>query len=153
LKHPLHIYKKVESQDNGSPAPHSTTQWLKLLLMPPLRLEPEEELAEFPLWESSTSASCFIPSLAEPNLHGDLGQETCGRTRSVLWSALEMSNCRLVHEGDNPNLGALVLLVTTGALGPKCFLAARTNLAAAIPKTELIHLMGDSVVATSMVTC
>jgi hypothetical protein len=70
------------------------------------------------------------------------------------FSALEMSNCCLVHEGDNPNPGALVLLVTTGALGPKCFLAACANLAAEIPKTELIHLMGDSVVlATSMVTC
>jgi hypothetical protein len=63
------------------------------------------------------------------------------------FSTTEMRNYRLVQNGTNPNPGALVLMVATGAAEPKCFLMARTNSATAIPKIELIHSMGNYVVA------
>lgn len=61
------------------------------------------------------------------------------------FSTEEMRNYRLAKEGNNP--GALVLTVVTGAAEPKCFLTARTNSVTATPKIELIHSMGNYVVA------
>jgi hypothetical protein len=54
----------------------------------------------------------------------------------------------MVQKGDNPNPGApMVLLVATGASEPVRFLAARTNSAAATPKIEWIHSIGNCHVA------
>jgi hypothetical protein len=50
-------------------------------------------------------------------------------------------------EGNDPDPGAVILSVVTGALEPKCFLTSRTNSATARPKIELIHSMGTYVVA------
>jgi hypothetical protein len=58
-----------------------------------------------------------------------------------------MRNYWLVQNDNNPNPGALVVMVVMGAAEPKCFLTARTNSATAIPKIELIHSMGNYVVA------
>jgi hypothetical protein len=65
------------------------------------------------------------------------------------FSALEMRNCCMVRwEGNDPEPGALVLMVAAGALEPECFLAARANSGTAIPKIiELIHSMGNYEVA------
>jgi hypothetical protein len=65
----------------------------------------------------------------------------------MAFSTNEMRNCRTVMEGDDPDPGAVVLSVATGALEPKCFLTARTNSATAVPQIELIHSMGTYVVA------
>jgi hypothetical protein len=59
-----------------------------------------------------------------------------------------MRNCNLVMAGDDHNPGALVLMVSTGASQPKCFLTARANSATAIPRIKLIHsVLGKHVVA------
>jgi hypothetical protein len=64
------------------------------------------------------------------------------------FSTTEMRNYRLALEGNNPNPGGLVLMVATGASEePKCFLTARMNSATVIPKIELIHSLGNYVVA------
>ena len=52
-----------------------------------------------------------------------------------------------VLEGNNPDPGALVLMVPTGASAPKCFLTSRMSSAKKIRKIELIHSMGSCVVA------
>jgi hypothetical protein len=59
----------------------------------------------------------------------------------------EMRNYRNVMGGVNAGPGALVLLVTTGSLEPKCFLTSRANSATATPKIELIHSIGNYVIA------
>ena len=57
----------------------------------------------------------------------------------------ELSSC--AEEGNNPDPGALVLMVSTGALAPKRFLTSRMNSAKKIRKIKLIHSMGSCVVA------
>jgi hypothetical protein len=52
----------------------------------------------------------------------------------------------LVMAGNDHNPGALVLMVSTGASEPKCFLTARANSATAIPRIKLIHSVGNYVV-------
>jgi hypothetical protein len=67
---------------------------------------------------------------------------------SVLCSTSEMRDCHLIQEGNDPDPGAAVLMVSTGASAPKCFLTSRMNsVVAAILKIELIHSMGNCVVA------
>lgn len=63
------------------------------------------------------------------------------------FSNSEMRNYQLVVNGNNASPGALVLMVSTGAFEPKCFLTARMNSARAIPQIELIHSVGNYVVA------
>jgi hypothetical protein len=49
-----------------------------------------------------------------------------------------------VIQGNNPEPGALVLRVSTGASEPKCFLTSMMNLAKVIPKIELEWWHSDS---------
>ena len=63
------------------------------------------------------------------------------------FSTTEMRNYQLVQQGNHDNPGALVLMVATGASEPKCFLTARMNSVTAIPKIDMIHSMGNYVVA------
>jgi hypothetical protein len=63
------------------------------------------------------------------------------------FSDSEMRDCQLVINGNDASPGALVLMVSTGAFEPECFLTARMNSARAIPPIELVHSVGDYVVA------
>jgi hypothetical protein len=63
----------------------------------------------------------------------------------------EMANYLALLTDGVPNSGTLALAVTTTSLEPKCFLTSRDNSLSAIPRIELIHSIGNYVVALGQV--
>ena len=63
------------------------------------------------------------------------------------FSNTEMRNYQHVLNGNNDDPGALVLMASTGASEPKCFLTARMNSARSVPQIELVHSVDNYVVA------
>ena len=63
----------------------------------------------------------------------------------------EMANYLALLNGGTPHPEALALAVTTSALEPMCFLTCRETSSTAIPTIELIHSIGNYVVALGQV--
>ena len=64
-----------------------------------------------------------------------------------VFSAAEMRTCHQLLQGNDADLGASALSVSTKAAEPKCFLTSRMNSATAIFKVELTHSLGGCLVA------
>ena len=72
--------------------------------------------------------------------------EPRSQRQNAKYSLLFCTEMRSHCQGNDPDSGALVLMVSTRASEPKCFLTCRMNFGIAIPRIKLIHLTGNNYV-------